>query len=51
MERDKNFEQCTVIKFFVKLGETDKQISEKLNTVYGEAAMKLATVYKWVKRC
>ncbi len=35
----------------MKLGKTGKQISEKLNTVYGEAAMKPATVYKWVKRC
>ncbi len=51
MERDKNFEQRAVIKFLVKLGETGKQISEKLNTVYGEGAMKPATVYKWVKRC
>ncbi len=47
MDRDKNFEQYTVIKFLVKLG---KQISEKLNTVYDEAAVKPATVYKWVKR-
>ncbi len=51
MERDKNFEQCTVIKFLMKLGKTGKQISKKLNTVYGEAAMKPAMVYKWVKRC
>ncbi len=51
MERDKNFEQRAVIKSLVKLGKTGKQISEKLNTVYGEAAMKPATVYKWVKRC
>ncbi len=49
MERDKNFEQCAVIKFLVKLGETGKQISEKLNTVYAEAAIKPATVYKWRK--
>ncbi len=51
MERVKNFEHCDVIKFRVKLGETGKQISEKLNTVYGEAVMKPATVYKWVKWC
>ncbi len=51
MERDKNVEQCAVIKFLVKLDETGKQISEKLSTVYGEAAMKPAMVYKWVKRC
>ncbi len=51
MESDKNFEQRAIIKFFVKLGKTGKQISEKLNTVYGEAAMKSAMVYKWVKRC
>ncbi len=37
MERDQNFEQSAVIKFLVKLDETGKQISEKLNTVYGEA--------------
>ncbi len=51
MERGKNFKQRAVIKFLVKLSETSKQIFEKLNTVNGEAAMKPAMVYKWVKRC
>ncbi len=51
MERDKNFEERAIIKFLGKLGENGKQTSEKLNTGYGEAAMKPATVYEWGKRC
>ncbi len=51
MERDKNSEQRAVITILVKLGETGKQIFEKLNTVYGEAATKPTMVYKGVKWC
>ena len=43
-------EQCTNVKFLVKLGKSGNEIREMLVQVYRDNAMKKTAVYKWVKR-
>ena len=43
-------QRTTNIKFLVKLGKSGKEIREMLVQVYGDNAMKITAVYKWVKR-
>ena len=43
-------EQQTNIKFLVKLRKSGNKIREILVQVYGDNAMKITAVYKWVKR-
>ena len=43
-------EQRTNIKFLVKLGKSGNEIREMLVQVYGDSAMKITAVYKWMKR-
>jgi len=43
-------EQRTNIKFLVKFETIGNEIREMLVQVYGDNAMKITAVYKWVKR-
>ncbi len=45
----KKIEQRLNVKFLVKLGKSGPKINKILSTVYGEDALKLAMIYKWVK--
>ncbi len=40
--------QRVIIKFLVKLGYGGGNILNKLHVVYGDGALKVTVVYKWV---
>ena len=40
-------EQCTVIKFYVKLGKNLPEIKEDLQKVYGDSRFTNSCIHKW----
>jgi transposase len=47
---DQQLEQRINIKFLVKLGNSGPEMCQMLQQAYGEDALKMSTVFKWVQR-
>lgn len=49
IEIDELMKQRVNVKFLVKLGKNSNKVIKILNIVYGDIALKKATVSKWIK--
>ncbi len=43
-------EECVIMKIFIKLGNGGGDILKKVRMFYGDRALKVMMVYKWVAR-